>query len=46
MFVQMVIMLSTLLILPLIAGALTLEHIRHDRRTPSRVRRPTLSVHE
>jgi hypothetical protein len=46
MSVQIVIMLSTLLILPLLAGALTLEHIRNDRRTPSRVRRPTLSVPE
>lgn len=41
MFVQMVIMLSTLLILPLIAGVLTLEQIRNDCRTSSRVRRPT-----
>ena len=39
MFVQMVIMLSTLLILPLVAGVLTLEEIRHDCRRPSRIQR-------
>ena len=46
MSVQMVVMLSTLLILPLLAGVLTLEHIRNDRRIPSRARRPTFSVPE
>ncbi len=46
MSVQMVIMLSTLLILPLSARVLTLGHIRNDRRTPSRARRLTLSVPE
>lgn len=46
MFVQMVVMLSTLLILPLLAGVLTLEHIRHDRRTPSRVQRSAPSISE
>ena len=46
MFVQMVIMLSTLLILPLIAGALTLEHIRNDGRTSSRVQRHTPVISE
>ena len=46
MFIQMVIMLSTLLILPLLAGVLTLEYIRNDRWAPSRIRRPTLNVPE
>jgi len=46
MSVQMVIMLSTLLIFPLLPGVLTLVHVRNDRRTPSRARRATLSIHE
>lgn len=46
MSVQIVVMLSTLLILPLLAGVLTLEHIRNDRRTPSRIRRLILGVSE
>lgn len=46
MFVQMVIMLSTLFILPLIAGALTLKHIRNDCRASSRIRRPAPIISE
>lgn len=44
--VQMAIMLSTLLILPLLASVMTREHIRNDRRTPSRARRATRSIPE
>jgi len=46
MSVQIVVMLSTLLILPLLAGVLTLVHIRNDRRTASRIRRLILGVSE
>ena len=40
MLVQMVIMLSTLLCLPLVAAALMFEHIRNDCRASSRIQRP------